>query len=343
MGLRTTYRRLASPTSATTIPAFAAGSRPRVHTTATPRARPSTTRRRWTVSASWPSRRPGPTSGSAPIRAATSRRPAATRGAQAVPLPPALARTSATSAKFTRMIAFAPGAAAHLRARVQADLRRRGLPREKVLAAVVRLLETHPDPRRQRGIRAAEQELRADDPARPACRRSSGSALRFAFRGKSGKTRQLGFNDRRLARDRAGLPGPARPGALPVPRRGRRAPRRRVGRRQRLPARGHRRATSRPRTSAPGPARLPLPGRWPTTPALPTTPPRQAPRQSCASRPWRACWATPPAVCRKAYIHPLVLEAYETGDLPLKPSANERAFELSVLKFLETGAGRQNL
>ena len=43
--------------------------------------------------------------------------------------------------KYDRMIAFAPRAAADPRP-CRRDLRRRGLPREKVLAAVVRLLET---------------------------------------------------------------------------------------------------------------------------------------------------------------------------------------------------------
>ena len=43
-----------------------------------------------------------------------------------------------------------------------------------------------------------------------------------------------------------------------------------------------------------------------------------------------------PAVCRSAYIHPAVLEAYQAGALPLK-GAQGRAFELAVLKFLETG------
>ncbi|WP_371130464.1 hypothetical protein [Phenylobacterium sp.] len=41
------------------------------------------------------------------------------------------------------------------------------------------------------------------------------------------------------------------------------------------------------------------------------------------------------AVCRGSYIHPLVLESYERGVLPLKPGASARAFELSVLRFLE--------
>ena len=41
------------------------------------------------------------------------------------------------------------------------------------------------------------------------------------------------------------------------------------------------------------------------------------------------------AVCRGSYIHPLVLEAYQQGVLPLKPGRSERAFELAVIRFLE--------
>src|SRR3989338_7783157 len=41
------------------------------------------------------------------------------------------------------------------------------------------------------------------------------------------------------------------------------------------------------------------------------------------------------AVCRGSYIHPLVLEAYQQGVLPLKPGGSERAFELAVIRFLE--------
>ncbi|HEX2815781.1 MAG TPA: hypothetical protein VHN39_05285, partial [Phenylobacterium sp.] len=42
-----------------------------------------------------------------------------------------------------------------------------------------------------------------------------------------------------------------------------------------------------------------------------------------------------PAVCRKAYIHPAVLAAYEARKLKLKATRSDRAFELAVLKFLE--------
>lgn len=41
------------------------------------------------------------------------------------------------------------------------------------------------------------------------------------------------------------------------------------------------------------------------------------------------------AVCKGSYIHPLVLESYDRGVLPLRGTTSSRAFELSVLKFLE--------
>jgi len=50
-------------------------------------------------------------------------------------------RETRDESKYTRMLAFAR-ALPRIRARVEADLRRRGLPREKVLATIVRLLET---------------------------------------------------------------------------------------------------------------------------------------------------------------------------------------------------------
>ena len=43
-------------------------------------------------------------------------------------------------------------------------------------------------------------------------------------------------------------------------------------------------------------------------------------------------------VARASYIHPLVLQAYEEGSLPLKRTSSERAFELAVIRFLETAA-----
>jgi DNA topoisomerase I len=107
-------------------------------------------------------------------------------------------RTTRDIAKFDRMAAFAralPG----IRARVAQDQARRGLPREKVLATIVRLLELTL-------IRVGNREYA----------RANGSyglttlrdrhvdlgdvKLVFEYRGKGGKLHRISLRDRRLAR-----------------------------------------------------------------------------------------------------------------------------------------------
>jgi len=100
--------------------------------------------------------------------------------------------------KFGRMIAFGE-ALPRLRAHVESDLARPGLPREKVLAAVVRLLETTL-------IRVGNEEYARDNGSfglttlRSRHVAVSGATLRFRFRGKSGKEASVSIADRRLAR-----------------------------------------------------------------------------------------------------------------------------------------------
>ncbi|PWC37450.1 DNA topoisomerase IB [Azospirillum sp. TSO35-2] len=100
--------------------------------------------------------------------------------------------------KFGRMLEFCralPG----LRERVDADLGRRGLPREKVLAAVVRLLETTL-------IRVGNESYARENHSyglttlRDGHTEIDGSEVRFAFKGKSGKEWNVALRDRRLAR-----------------------------------------------------------------------------------------------------------------------------------------------
>ena len=100
--------------------------------------------------------------------------------------------------KFHRMIAFSR-ALPRLRVACKRDLARRGLPREKVLAACVRLLElTH--------IRIGNEEYTRTNGSfglttlRPRHVQIRGASLRFRFRGKSGQLRDVALNDRRLAR-----------------------------------------------------------------------------------------------------------------------------------------------
>jgi DNA topoisomerase-1 len=100
--------------------------------------------------------------------------------------------------KFERMVEFGL-ALPRIRARVDADLARGGLPREKVLAVVVRLLE-------RSLIRVGcDEYARANDAYGLAtlCARHvrvTGPRLLFAFRGKGGKAHRVVVDDRRAAR-----------------------------------------------------------------------------------------------------------------------------------------------
>ena len=100
--------------------------------------------------------------------------------------------------KFDRLEAFATVLPV-VRARTAADLERPGLPREKVLATVVQLLE-------RSLIRVGNDEYaKANNSFGLTTLRDQhvevkGSTLRFQFRGKSGKRHSVGINDRCLAR-----------------------------------------------------------------------------------------------------------------------------------------------
>ena len=99
--------------------------------------------------------------------------------------------------KFERMLAFAE-VLPRIRERCDADLARPGLPREKVLAAVVRLLELTL-------IRVGNDEYARLNRSfglttlRDRHARIEGTAVRFRFRGKAGQTHEVGLRDRRLA------------------------------------------------------------------------------------------------------------------------------------------------
>jgi DNA topoisomerase-1 len=99
--------------------------------------------------------------------------------------------------KYERTIAFASALPA-IRRRVDEDLALAGLPREKVLAAVVRLLETTL-------MRIGNQQYAKENQSfglttlRDRHVKVDGSKLRFEFRGKGGKDHKVTLRDRRLA------------------------------------------------------------------------------------------------------------------------------------------------
>ena len=99
--------------------------------------------------------------------------------------------------KYERIIAFAEALPA-IRRRVARDLRKRGLPREKVLAATVKLLEATL-------IRVGNDEYARDNRSfglttmRDKHVKIRGAKIRFDFRGKHGKEHEIDLEDRRLA------------------------------------------------------------------------------------------------------------------------------------------------
>lgn len=233
--------------------------------------------------------------------------------------------------KFSRMIAFGR-ALPRLRARVEADMARRGLPREKVIAAVIRLMELTL-------IRVGNEEYAQANKSfglttlrdRHAKLSSMGGV--FEFRGKSGKVHKTGFRDRRLAR--------IVKACQDVP-----------GQRlfQYLDEEGQRRSVESADVNAYIRAAIgedfsakdfrTWAGTLAAARALCLVP--RAVSAAEAKRNVNTCvkavaglLGNTAAVCRGSYIHPLVLEAYQQGVLPLKPGRSERAFELAVIRFLE--------
>src|SRR5262245_45733829 len=111
-------------------------------------------------------------------------------------------------AKYGRLMAFAQTLPT-IRRRTGADVRKPGLSRDKVLAAVVQLLE-------KTLIRVGNEEYAKDNGSfglttlRDQHARVSGGTVRFSFRGKSGIEHAIDLQDKRLARivkDCRDLPG----------------------------------------------------------------------------------------------------------------------------------------
>jgi DNA topoisomerase-1 len=107
-------------------------------------------------------------------------------------------RETRDETKYERMLGFAK-LLPRIRRRVARDLRRPRLPREKVLATCVRLLETTL-------IRVGNEEYAKENRSfglttmRDRHVRVQGGAVRFRFRGKGGKEHEVDVDDPRLAR-----------------------------------------------------------------------------------------------------------------------------------------------
>ena len=238
--------------------------------------------------------------------------------------------------KYDRLIAFGR-ALPKLRTQVKHDLARRGLPREKVLAAVIQVMEITL-------IRVGNEEYAKTNKSfglttlRNRHAKVGAARAVFEFRGKSGQMHTTGFSDRRLARIVKAcqdLPG------------------QRLF--QYLDDEGQRHAVESSDVNAYLREALgddfsakdfrTWAGTLAAARALVSLP--ECADQGDAGHNVVTCvkavagvLGNTPAVCRKAYIHPAVLEAYEAGDLPLRATQSDRAFELAVLRFLEKARDR---
>lgn len=117
-------------------------------------------------------------------------------------------RETRDETKYNRMLEFAR-LLPRIRRRVESDLKRPGLPREKVLATVIQILETGL-------IRVGNDEYaKANSSFGLTTMRDrhvdiNGSTIRFQFRGKSGKYHKIELHEPRLAKIVAGcqsIPG----------------------------------------------------------------------------------------------------------------------------------------
>lgn len=102
------------------------------------------------------------------------------------------------AAKYERLAAFG-AALPRIRQQIDEDLKLRGLPRRKVLATVVKLLE-------ETSIRIGNEEYRRENRSfglttmRDRHAHFDSHGVRFEFKGKSGKVHSVKVSDRRLAR-----------------------------------------------------------------------------------------------------------------------------------------------
>lgn len=232
------------------------------------------------------------------------------------------------AAKFDRLTDFAKALPA-LRARISRDMRKQGLPREKVLATIAHLLDTTL-------IRIGNDEYARSNKSyglttlKDQHAQISGDKLRFVFMGKSGKSWRLTIKNRRVAKivkAAQDLPG------------------------QRLFQYEDENGEPAHVTSTDVNAYLgddisakdfrTWGGTVLAAAALGAFDPPDS--KTLAKANIKAAidevsgsLGNTPAICRKCYVHPALLETYENGELKLRKAkhAGLSAHEASVLNFL---------
>ena len=195
---------------------------------------------------------------------------------------------------------------------MQKDLALPGLPRAKVLATVVALLE-------KTMMRIGNDEYARTNKSfglttlRRRHAKVKRSALVLDFRAKHGIQQHIELKDRRLAGIVSRLQDLRGPGAVPVRRRGGHAARHLLARRQRVPPGGHRRGDHRqglPHLGRDQPGRLALQEfeQFDSHAAAKKNVLRAIEKVS-------KLLGNTPAICRKCYIHPRIFDGYLDGSL----------------------------
>jgi DNA topoisomerase-1 len=249
-------------------------------------------------------------------------------------------REARDGTKFGQLVAFGK-ALPRLRACVEADLGRAGLPREKVLAAVVQLLDrTHLRVGNAEYVRANKSFGLSTLLDRHVA--FGGGGLRLKFRGKSGVWHERAVSDRRLARivrRCRDLPGQdlfQYVNGDGVPR-----------------AVGSADVNEYIRAAAGGEFTAKMFRTWAGTVKAAVKLAGQEPPASRTAanravvevvKEVAADLGNTPAVCRKSYIHPTVIDAFLAGEFtltrPPRPRRGLSADEAAVLAFLGRSARR---
>lgn len=236
----------------------------------------------------------------------------------------------AAESKFDRLPAFARKLP-KLRARVEADLAKRGVTRDKVLATAVRLLELtlirvgnaeYARQNRSYGLTTLhKRHLEVD-----------GTALTFAFKGKSGVEHEVRVRDRRLAtvvRSLRELPGQqlfkyrsAEGDLCPITSDDVNAYIRE--------AMGEQFSAKDFRTWA-GTVSAARALRDAETPGSPAEAKR---RITVCVKAVAGLLGNTPTVCRSSYVHPGVFRMFETGELGALPGPETKGFEAAVIRLL---------
>lgn len=238
--------------------------------------------------------------------------------------------------KFGKMLEFAE-ALPRIRERVDADLRKRGLPREKVLACVVYLLE-------KSLIRVGNDEYAKSNKhyglttMRNRHAEVEGGSIRFKFVGKSGIKHQVEIHDRRLARVVKGvqdLPGQELFNYMDDEGRVRDVTSQDVNAYIREVGGAEFTAKDFRTWSATVLALTELAAHEPPETKQATKAVVMKVMKTVA-----AVLGNTPSVCRKSYVHPLVVSAYERGRLGalFQESVSDEADELAVARLLRSAA-----